>query len=146
MQIASFSPHAAPPSRRFAVHCLAPGAASRYLFFSPSLLFLFSIVRQSPSPLFATQHKSVPGHSRHSTDAPNNDPLWKLPPICYLNGETAPEVREVTGAAGPRRVASRGAGARGMKLCSGWEQQNVRDSTLSHNTRFQGDFELMKNS
>ena len=124
---------------------LAPLLASRYLFFlsfAPSLLFLFSIVRQSPSPLFATQHKSVPGHSRHSTDAPNNDPLWKLPPICYLNGETAPEVREVTGAAGPRRVASRGAEARGMKLCSGWEQQNVRDSTLSLNTPFHGDFDV----
>ena len=88
------------------MHCLASGvrppSSARLPVLSSTLLFLFSIVCQSASPLFpplsAPQHKSVPGHSRHSTDAPNNDPLWKLPPICYLNGETASEVREVTGA------------------------------------------------
>ena len=96
--------------------------ARGYLFTS-SLLFLFSIVCQSAaSPLFArptaTQKCACPAalpghslHSRHSTDAPNNDPLWKLPPICYLNGETAPEVREVTGAR-PRPRLPRGSSPR----------------------------------
>ena len=111
MQIASFSPPPPLlfPRPRFAVHCLASrglgGAATCSLHFftfvplSHCLPIGVPIVRSLARPPSPPQHKSVPGHSRHSTDAPNNDPLWKLPPICYLNSETASEVREVTGAA-----------------------------------------------
>ena len=109
MQIASFSPPPPLlfPRPRFAVHCLASrglgGAATCSLHFftfvplSHCLPIGVPIVRSLARPPSPPQHKSVPGHSRHSTDAPNNDPLWKLPPICYLNSETASEVRKSRG-------------------------------------------------